>query len=336
VMLSLTSSHGPVKSAFFLQSASAHLALAGRDSETVPLSQQADPSRFGGELQARGAGTFQARAYLDSPYGEVETYLGDLTAVVMPVAIPQQVAAGVFDPLPRDWFQKKLTIRSLLPVGAVNLEFAPQTSADGPADRVPSNLRVAPGESSKFNMRLEGDPGQVHVIDYIATWNDGKSEVERRGTLRVVTRQMTPGELIRDKWPWAAAILLFFCAVGTAIWSFWPRPLQADLIVRQNGTQVLRLRLPAQMRTRMLHVSEGQIGNSAGSSRAVIAGPQSRELLSLQSTRRHGRWTIVARPREAHAPAPQVHRSAEIDLRAIHVPVFATEDGTIQINVLYS
>jgi hypothetical protein len=154
--------------------------------------------------------------------------------------------------------------------------------------------------------------------------------------MRVVTRQMTIGELVRNKWPWATTMLFLLCAVGTAMWSFWPRPLQADLIVRQNGAQVLRLRLPEQLRTRMLHVSEGQIGNSAGPGRAVISGPQSRELLSLQSTRRRGRWTIVARPRAAHAPAPQVHKSAEIDLRAIHVPVFATEDGTIQINVLYS
>jgi hypothetical protein len=336
ITLSLTSSHGPVKSAFFLQSANAHLELDGRDRQAVPLTQQADPSKFTGELQARSAGDFRARAYLDSPYGEVETYLCDLTAVVMPVAIPQQVSAGVFDPLPRDWFQKKLTIQSLLPVGAVNLQFAPQVSADGPGDRMPGNLQVSPGQRSNFNMMLQGDPGQVRVIDYTATWNDGKTEVSRHGALRVVTRQMTAGELIRNKWPWATAILLFLCVVGSAVWSFWPRPLQADLIVRQNGTQVLRLRLPAQLRTRMLHVSEGQIGNSAGSSRAVIAGPQSRELLSLQSTRRRGRWTIVARPREAHAPAPQVHKSAEIDLRSIHVPVFATEDGTIQINVLYS
>ncbi|MGA9958836.1 MAG: hypothetical protein WBQ06_11175, partial [Acidobacteriaceae bacterium] len=336
IALSLTSSHGPVKSAFFLQSANAHLELAGRDSEIVPLSQQADPSRFAGELQARSAGAFRARAYLDSPYGEVETYLGDVKAVVMPVEIPQQVSAGVFDPLPRDWFQKKLTIRSLLPVGAVNLQFTPQGSSDGPADRMSNSLQVSAGQSSKFNMMLEGDPGQVHVVDYIASWNDGTTQVARHGALRVVTRQMTVGELIRNKWPWAGAILLFLCAFGTAVWSFWPRPLQADLIVRQNGTQVLRLRLPAQLRTRMLHVSEGQVGNSAGSSRAVIAGPQSRELLSLQSTRRRGRWTIVARPRAAHAPAPQVQKSAEIDLRSIHVPVFATEDGTIQINVLYS
>jgi hypothetical protein len=336
VTLSLTSSHGPMKSAFFLQSANAHLELAGPDSETVPLSQQADPSRFAGKLQARSAGAFRARAYLDSPYGEVQTYLGDLTAVVMPVAIPQQVSAGVFDPLPRDWFQKKLIIRSLLPVGAVNLRFSPQGSANGFADHIPDSLQVEPGQSSRFKMMLEGYPGQVHVIDYTATWNDGETEVTRQGALRVVTRQMSAGELIRNKWPWAGAMLLFLCAVGTAVWSFWPRPLQADLIVRQNGTQVLRLRLPAQMRTRMLHVSEGQVGNSAGTSRAVIAGPQSRELLSLQSTRRRGRWTIVARPRAAHAPAPQVHKSAEIDLRAIHVPVFATEDGTIQINVLYS
>jgi hypothetical protein len=319
-----------------LQSANAHLELAGHDNEIVPLSQQADPSQFAGELQARSAGVFRARAYLDSPYGEVQTYLGELTAVVMPVAIPQQVSAGVFDPLPRDWFQKKLTIQSLLPVGAVNLQFAPRALADGPADRMPDSLQVSPGQSSKFKMLLEGDPGQVHVIDYIATWNDGTAEVTRRGALRVVTQQMTFGELVRNKWPWAATLLLFLCTVGTGVWSFWPRPLQADLIVRQNGTQVLRLRLPAQLRTRMLHVSEGQIGNSAGPSRAVIAGPQSRELLSLQSTRRGGRWTIVARPREAHAPAPQVQKSTEIDLRSIHVPVFATEDGTIQINVLYS
>ncbi len=336
IMLSLNSSRGSVKSAFFLQSAKAHLELAGRDSEVVPLNQQTDLSQFAGELQARSAGAFRARAYLDSPYGEVETYLGDLTAVVMPVAIPQQVSAGVFDPLPRDWFQKKLLIQPLLPVGAVNLQFTPQEAADSPADRMPESLHVSAGRTSKLNMILQGDPGQVHVIDYAATWNDGKTEVTRRGSLRVVTRQMTVGGLIQNKWPWAAAMLLVLCVAGSAVWSFWPRPLQADLIVRQNGTQVLRLRLPAQLRTRMLHVSEGQIGNSAGTSRAVIAGPQSRELLSLQSTRRRGRWTIVARPRAAHAPAPQVHKSAEIDLRSIHVPVFATEDGTIQINVLYS
>jgi hypothetical protein len=336
IALSLTSSLGPVKSAFFLQSANAHLELAGRDSQIVPLNQQADPSRFAGELQARSAGAFRARAYLDSPYGEVETYLGDVTAVVMPVAIPQQIPVGVFDPLPRDWFQKNLTIQSLLPVGSVHLQFTPQRSANGSADRMPDNLQVSAGRNSNFNIVLEGDPGQVHVIDYTATWNDGKSEIKRRGALRVVPQQMTVGELLRNKWPWAAAVLLFLFAVGTGVWSFWPRPLQADLIVRQNGTQVLRLRLPAQLRTRMLHVSEGQAGNSAGTSRAVIAGPQSRELLSLQSTRRRGRWTIVAHPRAAHAPAPQVRKSAEIDLRSIHVPVFATEDGTIQINVLYS
>jgi len=336
ITLSLTSSLGPVKSAFFLQSASAHLELAGRDSQIVPLNQQADPSRFAGELQARSAGAFRARAYLDSPYGEVETYLGDITAVIMPVAIPQQISAGVFDPLPRDWFRKKLTIQSLLPVGAVHLHFTQPKSADGPADRMPDNLQVSAEQTSKFNIMLEGDPGQVHVIDYTATWNDGKTEITRRGALRVVPQQMTVGQLLLNKWPWAAAVLLFLCGVGTAVWSFWPRPLQADLIVRQNGTQVLRLRLPAQLRTRMLHVSEGQTGNSAESSRAVIAGPQSRELLSLQSTRRRGRWTIIARPRAAHAPAPQVQKSTEIDLRSIHVPVFATEDGTIQINVLYS
>ncbi len=336
ITLSLTSSHGPVKSAFFLQSANAHLELAGHDSEIVPLSQQSDPSQFAGKLQVRSAGAFRARAYLDSPYGEVQTYLGDLTAVVMPVAIPQQMSAGVFDPLPRDWFQKKLTIQSLLPVGAVHLQFAPQTSVDGAVDRMPDSVQVSPGQSSRFKMLLEDDPGQVRVIDYTATWNDGTAEITRHGALRVITRQMTFGELIRNKWPLVAAMLLFLCAVATGVWSFWPRPLQADLIVRQNGTQVLRLRLPAQLRTRMLHVSEGHVGNSAGPSRAVIAGPQSRELLSLQSTRRRGRWTIVARPRAAHAPAPQVQRSAEIDLRSIHVPVFATEDGTIQINVLYS
>ena len=156
ITLSLTSSHGPVKSAFFLQSANAHLELAGRDSEIVPLSQQADPSQFAGELQARGAGAFRARAYLDSPYGEVETYLGDLTAVMMPVGIPQQVSAGVFDPLPRDWFQKKLTIQSLLPVGAVNLQFAPASIGGWPS-------RSHAGQSAGFsrsNFEIQNDAGR--------------------------------------------------------------------------------------------------------------------------------------------------------------------------------
>jgi hypothetical protein len=336
VTLNLESSHGPVKNAFFLQSASAHLELAGRDSESVPLTQQADASRFTGEMEARSAGSFRAWAYLDSPYGEVETFLGDLDAVAAPVTMPRQVSAGVFDPLPRVWFQKKLAIQSLLPVGTVNLQFSPQATADGPSDRMPTSLRVAPGQSSPFKMTLGGDPNRMHVVNYSATWSDGQTEVTRHGVLRVLAHQMSVGELARTKWPWTAALLLLICGSIGAAWNLWPRPLQADLIVRQNGAQVLRLRLPAQLRTRMLHVSEGQIGNSSGPSRAVIAGPQSRELLSLQSTRRHGRWTIVARPRAAHAPAPQAQKSAEIDLRAIHVPVFSTEDGTIQINVLYS
>ena len=298
----------------------------------MPLSLQPGTNRFTGDLEARTAGDFRVRADLESPYGEVETYLGDLTAVVVPVAIPDQISAGIFDPLPRGWFAKKLAIEPLLPVGTVNVQF----TSNGSSDRLPANLRVLPGQTSPIKMLLGGDPGQIHVVDYSATWSDGETSVTRHGAMRVFVHQMTPAELMRAKWPWTAAALLLLGALVTAVWSFWPRPLQVDLIVRRNGAQVLRLRLPAQLRTRTLHVSEGHVGNSSGTSRAVIAGTQSRELLSLQSTRRGGRWTVVAHPQAAHAAAQQGRKWAEIDLRAMHVPVFSTEDGTIQINVLYS
>ncbi|MDR5726982.1 MAG: vWA domain-containing protein [Terriglobia bacterium] len=330
--LTLESRHGPVKNAFFLESASAHLLLAGRENETVPLNQEPGTSRFTGEMEARTAGDFRALAYLESPYGEIETYLGDLTAFVVPVKIPEQVSAGVFDPLPRGWFAKRLEIQPLLPVGTVNLQF----SSDGVSDRLPPTLRVLPGQNPPLKMLLGGDPGLIHVVDYSATWSDGETTVTRHGATRVFVHQMSAGELIRAKWPWTAVALLLMGALVTTAWSFWPRPLQVDLIVRRNGAQVLRLRLPSQLRTRILHVSESQAGNSSGPSRAVIAGTQSRELLSLQSTRRGGRWTVVAHPQAAHAAAQQGRKWAEIDLRAIHVPVFSTEDGTIQINVLYS
>ena len=330
--LRLQGRRGTLKNAFFLQSASAHLELAGRDSETIPLHEAGGDGRFTGELEARSASTFRARAYLESPYGEIETFLGDLTAFVAPVAIPQQVSAGVFDPLPRSWFAEKFPVRSLLPVGAVNVQFY---SAGSP-DRLATSLRVSPGKNAQFKMVLGGAPDLIHVVEYSATWSDGETEVSRHGALRVVVHQMSPSELIRDKWRWAASLLLVICTLVSAVWKFWPRPLQADLIVRQNGAQVLRLHLPSQLRTRTLHVAEGDAGEGSGSSRAVIAGPQSRELLSLQSTRRRGRWTIIAHPREAHAPAHQGRKWTEIDLRALHVPVFSTEDGTIQINVIYS
>lgn len=336
--LTLQSPHGPLKSAFFLQSATGHLKLAGMDSQTIPLHEQDGTSRFTGELEAKSAGNFRARAYLDSPYGRVETFLGDLTASVLPVAIPQQVEAGVFDPLPRGWFANKLAIRPALPVGSVNLQFFPRGLAGTQAsrDRLPSEMRIAPGQEPLLETVLGGATGQVHVVDYAATWSDGEAEYTRHGTLRILVRQMSPVELVRAKWQWIAFLFLLICTLASAAWKFWPRPLQADLIVRQNGTQVLRLRLPAQLRTRTLHVSESETGGSSGASRAVIAGPQSRELLSLESARRRGRWTIVARPSAAHAPTQQGRKWAEIDLRAIHVPVFSTEDGTIQINVLYS
>ncbi len=328
----LESRHGPIKNAYFLESASAHLQLTGQENQTVPLSLQADTGRFTGELQAQAAGAFQARAYLDSPYGEVETYLGQLTAYVNPIALPEQASAGVFDPLPRDWFTEKLAIRQLLPVGTVNFQFSP----NGYSDRMPASLRIAPGQNSELRMVLGGAPGLTHVVEYSATWSDGEAEVTRHGALRVLTHQMTVSELVRTKWQWATAALLLLLVLGCVVWNFWPRPLQADLIVRRNGAQVLRLRLPSQLRTRTLLVSEGRAEKSSAPGRAVIAGPQSRELLSLQSTRRGGRWTIVAQPRAALAPAQQGRSRSEIDLRANHVPVFATEDGTIQINVLYS
>ena len=331
--LSLQSPHGPLRNVFFLKSANAYLRLAGPDSTTIPLlPQQEDASRFTGMLEAQTAGTFRAHATLESPYGEVETYLGDLRAFVVPVLIPQQVSAGVFDPLPRTWFPKEFAIQSLLPVGAVNIQFSP----DELPDTLPASIRMTPGKNSEFKMVLGGAPGLMHVVQYSATWNDGETVVSRHGAMRVFAQQMSPGELIRNKWRWVVALLLSTFLLVFAVWKFWPRPLQADLIVRQNGAQVLRLRLPSQLRTRMLHVSESEAGKSSGSSKAVIAGPQSRDLLSLQSTRRRGRWTIVAHPRAAHPPVQQGRKGTEIDLRAIHVPVFCTEDGTIQINVLYS
>jgi hypothetical protein len=313
----------------------------------VPLTLQGDSGRFTGELQAQTAGAFQVRAYLESPYGEIQTYLGDLTAYVDPVALPEQVSAGVFDPLPRSWFPEKLPIRQLLPVGTVKLQFSsPASPAQesphqesphrGLLDQIPASLRIAPGERSDLRLVLGGALGLTHVVDYSATWSDGETEVTRHGALRILAHQMSVMELLQAKWPWALVALLLLCTLGSAVWSFWPRPLQADLIVRQNGAQVLRLRLPSQLRTRTLLVSEGHADNHSAPGRTVIAGPQSRELLSLQSTRRGGRWTIVAHPRAALAPAQQDCRRTEIDLRANHVPVFSTEDGTIQINVLYS
>lgn len=329
--LSLQTGHGPLRNAFFLQSASAHLELAGRDSQSMPLHEDG-AGRFTGEMEARSGGSFRARAYLESPYGEVATFLGDLTASVMPVAIPRQIAVGVFDPLPRAWFQERLAIRSLLPVGAVNLQF----SSSGLPDRLSAGLRAAPGRPARFRMVFGGAPGLVHVVHYSATWSDGETSIVRYGALRILTRQMSFGELVRAKWPWGAAALVLLCALAIAGFSFWPRPLQADLIVRQNGMQVLRLQLPSQLRTRTLHLAESETGKSSGSDRAVIAGPHSRELLSLQSARRRGRWTIIARPIAAHVPAQHGRKWAEVDLRAIHLPVFYTDDGTIQINVFYS
>lgn len=336
VTLTVQSTHGPLKDAFFLQNATAFVELAGHENETTPLYQQDHASRFTGEMEARSAGTFQAHAYLESPYGEVETFLGDLTASVVPVAIPQQISVGVFDPLPRAWFERTVTIRPLLPVGAASIQFSSKGSHEGSQDQLPHILHVASGQNTKFNLVLANTPGQMQVVDYSATWSDGETSVLRHGALHVVIHQMSHAELIRAKWPWAAAFLLLLCVWASALWKFWPRPLQADLIVRQNGTQVLRLKLPAQLRTRTLHVSESEAGVVAEANIAATAGTQSRELLSLESARRRGRWTIIARPSAAHAPAQKGRKWAEIDLRAIHVPVFATEDGTIQINVLYS
>lgn len=332
VTLTLQGPQDAMKDAFFLQTATAHLELAGPDHEIVPLQSQPGTAVFTGSLEAQTSGFFRARAYLESPYGQVETFLGNLTASVTPVAISQQVSAGVFDPLPRRWFADKVAIQPLLPIGAVHLRF----SRSGPVEGLPEDLIVAPGQKQEITIVPFGAPGTVNVEDYSATWNDGAREITRHGAVHVLTSQMTPMQLVSAKWQWMLAAVLLLVGFVSALWSFWPRPLQADLIVRQNGAQVLRLQLPEQLRTRTLHVAESENGEASGSDRAVIAGSQSRELLSLQSARRRGRWTIVAHPRAARVQAQQCRKWSEIDLRAIHVPVFYTDDGTIQINVLYS
>lgn len=332
ITLDLHNAQQRLKNLYFLQSAIAYVELSGADHEIVPLDQDGSTGRFTGKLQAQSAGVFLARAYLDSPYGQVETFLGDLTASVVPVGIPAQVSAGVFDPLPRSWFAQKFAVEPLLPVGAIQLAF---NGVDRPAG-LPAGVLVAPGQQPELKIVADGKLGSVQTERYLATWTDGTTEITRTGTLRILTSQMSVPQLVREKWPWMAAVLLLLLGIASSIWKFWPRPLEADVIVRQNGAQVMRLQMPGQLRTRMLHVAESDHGASSGSDRAVIAGPQSRELLSLQSTRRRGRWTIVAHPRAARVPAQQYRKSTEIDLRAIHVPVFYTDDGTIQINVLYS
>lgn len=332
IALTLQGPQDALKGAFFLQTATAHLELVGPDREIVPLQSQPGTGIFTGSLEAQTAGIFHARAYLESPYGQVETYLGDLTASVTPVAISQQIAAGVFDPLPRTWFSSKLAIQPLLPVGVVHLHFLRSGGLNG----LPVNLIVAPGQKQEIKITPFAALGTVNVEDYSATWSDGTTQITRRGAVHVLTTQMTAAQLVRAKWPWMVAAITLLLAFFGFLWSFWPRPLQAHLIVRQNGAQVLRLQLPEQLRTRTLHVAESENGEVSGSDRAVIPGSQSRELLSLQSARRRGRWTIVAHPRAARVQAQQCRKWSEIDLRAIHVPVFYTDDGTIQINVLYS
>lgn len=332
ITVTLKNPQSALQDPFFLQNANAYVELSGPDREIVPLYRQGNTAEYKGNLEAQTAGVFLARAYLDSPYGNVETFLGDLTASVVPVGIPQQITAGVFDPLPRSWFTSKFSIQSLLPVGAVHLTFASPNLAKG----LPASMMMAPGQQPEIGIVAKGAPGTVQAENYSATWTDGTTQITRTGTLRILTAQMPVAEFVRLKWQWmAGGVLLLFCIVG-ALWKFWPRPLQADLIVRRNGAQVLRLQLPAQMRTRTLHVAESDNGERSGADRAVIAGAQSRELLYLHSARRRGRWTIVARPRAAHVPAQQLRRFPEIDLRSIHAPVFYTDDGTIQINVLYS
>lgn len=332
VTVKLESPHGPLKNAFFLDNANAELELAGSEIETAPLHREPRAEVFTGEFEAQRAGSFQARALLESPYGRVETFLGDVIASVTPIAVPQQVSAGVFDPLPRSWFARKVNIRSLLPVGTVHLEL----SSSGLRDNLPANLNIISGNGTKLKVILGGAPGVTHVVRYLATWSDGESVVSRRGALRIWTHQMTLGELITDKWQWIVAALLIGAVFGVAAWEFWPRPIQADLVVRQNGNQVLRLQLPSQLKTRTLHLSESEAGTRTGSDRAAIAGPHSRELLSLQSARRRGKWTIIAYPRAARVPSQHGRAWSEIDLGVMHVPVFHTDDGTIQINVLYS
>ena len=135
----------------------------------------------------------------------------------------------------------------------------------------------------------------------------GKLKSRATAGLRIFAHQMSVAELVRNKWPWTAALLLLICGIHQRSVEFSGHVLcRPTVIVRQNGTQVLRLRLPSQLRTRMLHVSEGQDRQQCRREpRHHCRSSITEKLLSLQSTRRRGRWTIVARPRAAHAPAPQ-------------------------------
>jgi hypothetical protein len=275
-------------------------------------------------------GQYRVVARLHSTYGSIETYLGDTTVRNVPVTLPDQQVVAVFDPLPRLLFAPRLSLRSELPTGIVRLSF----SSSQEATVEPLQLTLSPGQPQTITISESGAANTVQTLDYTAIWDDGSATAQRKGTLRILVKQMSLVEFMRAKWPWIAGTVIVLLVLFRLISILRPLPIRGSLVVLSDGIQVGRLDLPQQGKRTSIKIRESSSIAGLSGRTFSVRGDRDRDLLELRSARRGTRWHVYATPHEARLYDVRGPARAAQPLRELRNPHFKTEDGRILIRFL--
>ncbi len=279
VSASLMGGGADASAALFARAGLAAVRLQGPDGAVVTAPLALAGGSFGGKLKLPGPGEYRAQVVLSSLFGSVQTDLGSLRVVGMPVQLPAQV--DLDEPSGLGWLpgwmarRSRLKIASALPVGRVELRFDPSDTLTA-SRRV---VEIAPGHPARVSFwssaPLSDSPQQ---LGYTATWSNGMRQDARRGVLVINPRAVSLATFVLEYKAWVAATAVLLLLVWGGFWRTRP-PVLAGVLETSGGKY--------QAVGRRVEVFESGRKEQTSGGRLKLKGEKDRRLFAI-TLRRQG------------------------------------------------
>jgi hypothetical protein len=276
----------------FMQDAGVELRLetSGEPDIREPLYAYPEGKDHRGFLRASRSGDFKVYVHLESPYAQVDHFLGNLSVYANAVTIPKQVQLiypSFFPGFARHLFAVTVPIRYDLATGVARVTFQPTPGLSTNY----SSVEVAPGQPRSVSIWPESDhDGGILTILYDVEWKDDEQTPSRPGILSI---QMVPeGPIAFTVRHW-----LTLAAAGVLIVLAWllqrtPK-LKGILVIEQAGTGKRRIVLAA-LAAKSVTISETSGDESLTSVPIRVRGDSNHELFTLRMVKTSGRWSPKA------------------------------------------
>lgn len=297
IAVKLVASGEPQWDRLFMRDAGVELRLLSTGQADLRQPLYADPSRqsYRGSLPASSRGEFEVHVRLESPYAEVDRFLGKVSISAEAVTGPQQVRLPYPSFLPevvRSLFAVKVPFGYSLPTGSAHVVFTQPSRLvlDSPS------IDVAPGQPASIKMRVSGaDDAGVVLVPYTVDWNSNDQHQVRLGVLSVQIVPQGLGEFSRQHWLMLAGAAM----LALLAWLLLPAPkLKGILVIDQPGSPRRRVVLVG-LKAKSVTVSETTGRESLTSLPVRVRAESDRELFTLRMVKTNRRWELQT---QGHVP----------------------------------